>query len=152
RSFPLQLTVRPDATFVSIKPLCETFARSRDDGQPLAEQIEWLRGTIERDAGPFKLPRLIRVLGETFIPWPLALTLEKRALDLIRRAPQVELAHLAIRDLAFATLATLGSAPDVEALERAERLVTSAGLAELSRTCGEIEPRRSIAALREVLG
>ncbi|MBI3723984.1 YkgJ family cysteine cluster protein [bacterium] len=151
RRFPLQVTERDDATVVSVRSECATLDRSREDGQPLPEQLGWVQAIVAGEWRPVVVPRLVRVVGDIFVPQALALEIEQRALRLMRAAPSVEEAHIAIRDLTVATMRTLEPSPGVAALERTREFAASAPLDLLAEAIGHARPERALASLARLL-
>lgn len=98
RQFPLKFTARPDGLVVTIRPECETLARSRDDGMALTDQLEWVQAMVP-GARAQVVAGIVRVSGRAFIPFALAKHVDSMAHRLMSTAPSVEHGMLAVRDL-----------------------------------------------------
>jgi Fe-S-cluster containining protein len=149
RRFPLQVTHRPDATLLTLRVECETFSRSRDDGQPLEEQTAWIEAIAREERG-LVLPPLVRLAEDLYLPYALGRAIEKRALGLMRGAPTVEQAHLAIRDVVMGIALSLAARPEPEDLDRAEALAQGP-LEQLRAIKPPSQPRTALEALRLLL-
>ncbi len=154
RRFPLAVAERPDAVVVTVGVQCRTLARSRDDGQPLAEQTEWLARVASHGATE-RVATVCRAQGELFVPFPLARAIERRARALLGDAPTADAGVRDLGDLVFGALAGLEPAPDVPELERAIRAAESAPLERLRAARGGAgdggRGRASLRALLEAL-
>ncbi len=150
REFPLLVTRRPDATVVTLRPDCETLDRSRADGRPLEEQLDWLAEIASQDQSPVQVPPIVRVAGDTFVPYALARAIERRAIGFLSAAPTVEQAHLAIRDLVLGVARSLPARPDAPDLDRAEELAARAPLEALRRARGAVDRGAGLGAALEI--
>lgn len=149
RLFPLQFTRRPDTTIVTIRLECDTLARSRDDGVPLGEQLEWVREMARRLDPPAVGP-IVHVGGGAYIPFVLARKIEVEALSLMSGAPSVEHGILAIRDLSIGLGRLLGTPLLPADLDRAEAWIL-APIPERRAELGPVSPPHALESLRHLL-
>lgn len=147
RRFPLAVSDRPDGVLVTIRPECETLARSRDDGEPLADQMDWVRAIAAEERNPTRVAGLVRVMGDCHVPYPLARAIEEGVLDRVRSAAPVEDALLAVRDLVLATAQALRAHPDPEDLDRAEAIARAGPAGIPGAAAGPGDPRAAMGAL-----
>ncbi len=151
RQFPLQVTRRPDGIAVTVRPECETLWRSRDDGQPLAEQQGWIGAIVSEVRKATDIPRTVRAIQDVFVPYALGRAIERRALGYMNAAPTVEQAHLAIRDLVLGVARGLKVAPETADLDRAEGLASSGSLQDLRAARGPTDPSAAMEALAAIV-
>jgi len=151
RAFPLVIAARPDGLTANVNLECGSLARSREDGIPLAEQLEWI-ASIAEHADARRSSSLVLVHDDVLVPYRLARAIERRANALMAAAPRVEQALLAVRDLVLAVRASLPQPVDAAALEACLSLVREAPLAALRALGpGPVERRRALHALRDIL-
>ncbi len=152
RQFPLVVTRRPDGVAVTIRPECETLWRSREDGRPLEEQSGWVAAIVAEARRALRVPGLVRVVGDVYVPFALARAIERRALGFLGAAPTLEQAHLAIRDLVVGAACDLKAAPEPADLDRADEAIRTAPLERFRAARGPVRPTAALDALADLLG
>lgn len=120
RRFPLVALQRPDGTRLSLRVQCESLHRSHADGTPLAGQTAWLK-EVAADPPTARVPRIVRVAGEVFVPFALACAIEQRAVAVLAASESAAAGLRQIAHLVAAVLAALPAAPAPADLDGVDR-------------------------------
>jgi len=150
REFPLAFAVTPDGVQVSLRPNCESAARSRRDGQPLGEQQAWILDMLAEGRAGARVASLVEVGAGRLWPFGLLRLVETRLLSIAASATDTRALALSLRDLLEGVLRVVPARLTGDALARAA-LLTRDSMTALRAARGAVDARRGLAALRFLL-